>query len=53
LLHAAGLEVPQPVVLLKALQEAGWAVRADQILVEDAVAEIVRAWKLGDYTAAA
>jgi energy-coupling factor transport system ATP-binding protein len=52
LLHAAGLQVPQSVALLKALQEAGWAVRADQILAEDAVAEIVRAWRLAGCKAA-
>jgi energy-coupling factor transport system ATP-binding protein len=51
-LHAAGLEMPQPVALLKALQEAGWAVRADRVLAEEAVAEIVRAWRLAGCKAA-
>ena len=45
LLRAAGLDVPQPVALLHALQKAGWAVRADRLLPEEAAGEIARAWK--------
>jgi len=43
LLHAAGLDVPLPVALLHALQEAGWKVRTDRLLPEEAVAEIAQA----------
>jgi energy-coupling factor transport system ATP-binding protein len=43
LLRGAGLDVPQPVALLQALREAGWDVRADWLLPEEAVAEIARA----------
>jgi energy-coupling factor transport system ATP-binding protein len=42
LLRAAGLDVPQPVALLQMLREAGWAVRADRLLPEEAAEEIVR-----------
>ncbi len=43
LLCAAGLSLPQPVALLYALRGAGWAVRTDRLLPEEAAAEIVRA----------
>jgi energy-coupling factor transport system ATP-binding protein len=43
LLRAAGLDVPQPVALLQALREAGWEVRTDRLLPEEAVAEIAQA----------
>jgi energy-coupling factor transport system ATP-binding protein len=43
LLSAAGLDVPQSVTLLRALREAGWDVRTDRLLPEEAVEEIVRA----------
>jgi energy-coupling factor transport system ATP-binding protein len=46
-LRAAGLDVPQTVALLQALRQAGWEVRTDRLLPEEAVAEIVRAAKLG------
>lgn len=45
LLEKAGLEPPGPVALLQRLQEAGWAVRADRLTLEEVVAEIIRAWK--------
>ena len=41
-LSAAGLRVPQTVMLLRALRDAGWGVRTDCILLEDAIKEIVR-----------
>jgi energy-coupling factor transport system ATP-binding protein len=43
LLRAAGLDVPQPVALLQMLREAGWDVRVDRLLPQEAVTEIVRA----------
>jgi len=43
LLHSVGLDVPQPVALLEALRAAGWGVRTDRLLPEEAVAE-VRDW---------
>jgi energy-coupling factor transport system ATP-binding protein len=46
LLRAAGLDPPQPVALLEALQAAGWAVRADRLLLEEAVSEIGQAWQI-------
>lgn len=42
LLSSAGLDVPQPVTLLCALRKAGWDVRTDRLLPEEAVEEIVR-----------
>jgi energy-coupling factor transport system ATP-binding protein len=42
LLRAAGLDVPSPVVLLQALREAGWPVRTDRLLPQEAAAEIAR-----------
>jgi energy-coupling factor transport system ATP-binding protein len=42
LLYAAGLDVPQPVALLQVLREAGWDVRIDRLLSQEAVAEIAR-----------
>jgi energy-coupling factor transport system ATP-binding protein len=42
LLRAAGLDVPEPVALLQALKEAGWPVRTDRLLPEEAAAEIVQ-----------
>ncbi len=46
LLRVAGLEVPRPVALLQKLRKAGWKVRTDQLLPEEATAEIVRAHRL-------
>ncbi|MEA3339649.1 MAG: energy-coupling factor transporter ATPase [Chloroflexota bacterium] len=46
LLRAAGLDAPQPVALLQALREAGWPVRTDRLLPEEAAAEIVQAHRL-------
>ena len=43
LLRAAGLDVPQPVALLQRLREAGWEVRTDRLLPEEAAAEILQA----------
>jgi energy-coupling factor transport system ATP-binding protein len=43
LLRAARLDVPQPVALLRALQDAGWEVRVDRLFPEEAAAEIARA----------
>ena len=40
LLRATGLDVPLPVVLLQALREAGWQIRTDQLLPQEAAAEI-------------
>ena len=45
LLRAAGLDTPQPVALLQALRDAGWEVRTDRLLPEEAAAEIVQAQK--------
>jgi len=42
LLSAAGLDVPQSVTLLRALHDAGWDVRTDRLLPEEAFEEIVR-----------
>ena len=42
-LAAAGLGVPQPVALLRALRESGWDVRTDRLLPEEAVEEIANA----------
>ncbi len=42
-LRSVGLDAPQPVVLLEALQEAGWPVRTDRLLPEEAAAEIAQA----------
>jgi energy-coupling factor transport system ATP-binding protein len=42
LLRAAGLDVPRPVALLRTLREAGWVIRTDQLLPEEAVEEIMR-----------
>jgi energy-coupling factor transport system ATP-binding protein len=46
LLHTAGLDVLQPVVLLQALRGAGWNVRTDRLLPEEAAAEIAQAYSL-------
>lgn len=43
LLRDAGLDVPQSVALLEALREAGWRVRTDRLLPEEAAAEIAQA----------
>jgi energy-coupling factor transport system ATP-binding protein len=43
LLRAAGLDVPPPVALMQALRAAGWEVRTDQLLAEEAASEIARA----------
>ena len=42
LLRAAGLDVAAPVALLLALREAGWDVRTDLLLAEEAVGEIAQ-----------
>jgi ABC-type multidrug transport system ATPase subunit len=42
LLRAARFDVPLTVALLRALQDAGWGVRADRLLPEEAAAEIAR-----------
>jgi energy-coupling factor transport system ATP-binding protein len=42
-LRAAGLDVPQTVALLQALRQAGWEVRTDRLLLEEAVEEIAHA----------
>jgi energy-coupling factor transport system ATP-binding protein len=39
-LRALGLDVPQPVAVLSALREAGWPVRVDRLLPEEAADEI-------------
>jgi len=41
-LRAAGLSAPAPVTLLHALKEAGWPVRTDLLLPEEAAVEINR-----------
>jgi energy-coupling factor transport system ATP-binding protein len=46
LLRAAGLDAPQPVALMQALREAGWPVRTDRLLPEEAAAEIAQAYEL-------
>ena len=46
LLPAAGLDVPPPVALLRALRKAGWSVHTDRLLPEEAATEIARAWAL-------
>jgi energy-coupling factor transport system ATP-binding protein len=40
LLRSIGLDVPQTVALLEALGQGGWQVRTDQLLPEEAIAEI-------------
>jgi energy-coupling factor transport system ATP-binding protein len=45
LLCGAGLDVPRPVALVRALRRAGWDVRADCLLPDEAVTEIARARK--------
>jgi energy-coupling factor transport system ATP-binding protein len=45
-LLAAGLEAPQSVLLLETLREAGWQVRTDRLLPEEASAEILHAREL-------
>jgi len=47
LLRAAGLDAPQPVALLHALREAGWQVRTDRLLPEEAAVEIAQAMGCG------
>ena len=42
LLRAAGMDAPQSVKLLQTLRQAGWAVRSDRLLPEEAAAEIAR-----------
>lgn len=42
LLRAAGLGTPQPVALLRILRAAGWGVRTDRLLPEEAISEIAR-----------
>jgi energy-coupling factor transport system ATP-binding protein len=43
LMSAAGLDAPQPVLLLCALHQSGWAVRTNLLLPEEALDEIIRA----------
>ena len=43
LLCSVGLDVPKTVSLLVALHQGGWQVRTDQILLEEAIAEIAQA----------
>ena len=43
LLRSVGLDVPQSVALLEALHQGGWQVRTDQLMLEEAVAEIAQA----------
>jgi energy-coupling factor transport system ATP-binding protein len=45
LLARAGLSAPAPVALLHDLKAAGWPVRTDQVLPEEAAAEVYRAWR--------
>jgi hypothetical protein len=46
LLRSIGLDVPQTVALLEALQQGGWQVRTDRLLPEEAIAEIEQAQRL-------
>lgn len=48
LLRSVGFEVPRPVALLQGLHKAGWQVRTDRLLPEEAVAEISRARRLSE-----
>ena len=48
LLREAGLDAPQPVALLQALVEAGWPVRTDRLLPEEAAAEIAQVQSLAE-----
>ena len=41
LLSAVELEVPQTVMLLRALHQAGWVVRTDRLLMKEAIEEII------------
>jgi energy-coupling factor transport system ATP-binding protein len=43
-LQRVGLDVPQTVLLLQALQRASWPVRTDCLLIKEAVDDIVKAW---------
>jgi len=45
-LRAVGLDAPQTVTLLQALRRAGWPVRTDRLLPEEAAGEIARAGRL-------
>ncbi len=46
LLRSVGLEVPQTVALLEALQKGGWQVRTDRLLREEVIAEIEQVRRL-------
>jgi energy-coupling factor transport system ATP-binding protein len=46
LLHAIGLDVPEPVVLLQALRRVGKEVRVDLLSPTETAAEIARVWGL-------
>jgi energy-coupling factor transport system ATP-binding protein len=46
LMRSIGLDVPQTVALLEALQQGGWQVRTDRLLPEEAVSEIEQARRL-------
>ena len=48
LLRGTGLATPQPVALLRLLQEGGWGVRTDCLFPEEAVTEIARVWGFRD-----
>jgi energy-coupling factor transport system ATP-binding protein len=50
LLLSVGLQVPHTVALLQALRKAGWPVRTDCLLPEEAAAEIARAQQLVERT---
>jgi energy-coupling factor transport system ATP-binding protein len=45
LLQQAGLALSPPAALLQALQRAGWLVRPDRVLSEEAAEEIFQAWR--------
>ena len=47
LLASSGLEATEPVYLLRALQDAGWLVRTDILLPDQAADEIARAQGIG------
>ncbi|GAB4545865.1 MAG: energy-coupling factor transporter ATPase [Anaerolineae bacterium] len=47
LLRSIGLDAPQAVALLEALQRKGWPVRADRLDLEEAITEIAQANRLG------
>jgi energy-coupling factor transport system ATP-binding protein len=44
LLRGANLAVPEAVVLMETLHQAGWDIRTDRLLVDEVVAEIQEVW---------